>query len=438
MSSSSLASRMAVSASLPRMRADAARTVKVGFLAPLSGDVASWGEPGFQGCQIWSDWVNAAGGVAIGGSGYRVELIAYDCEYDPDLALQGARKLVHEDGVKFMMMLGGDTYPPVQNFLNRQRILASTLLPSDLSPDTPYLIAPCELHPVYVVTGVEWLSENRPHLRKAALCAQRDSLGLPSAATYRAAFEAAGIEVAKEVFFAVNDVNFAAIVAAMLTAEPDILCWDTAYEPFVHGLTEEAFKQGFTGQIISCTADDYRRLVNRTSREFMEGFIFQFPDFDDPALNGNTINIHKPNEFFETFNRRFPGSWSAVSWEYASILELWKSAVELASTAEPVSVLAAMKSGGSGKHAFGEAKWWGRELFGIDHALLGNWPVVEIHDGKARIIEFRSIPDWWAKNSEILIKHMRALGQMWDQRIAPAPAGDPVPSGKFLHRSAKA
>ena len=27
-----------------------------------------------------------------------------------------------------------------------------------------------------------------------------------------------------------------------------------------------------------------------------------------------------------------------------------------------------------------------------------------------------SIPDWWAKNGESMIKHMRDLGQMWDQR----------------------
>jgi len=336
-----------------------------------------------------------------------------------------------------LMMLGGDTYPPVQNYLNRHKILASTLLPSDLSPDTPYLIAPCELHPIYVVTGVDWLAENRPHLKKVAMCAQRDSLGLPSIATYRAAFEAVDIEVVKELFFAIADVDFPAIIASMLSAKPDILCWDTAYEPFVHALTEEAFKQGFKGQIISCTADDYARLVARTSARFMEGFIFQFPDFDDPALNNPRANFSRPNEFYETFNQRFRGNWSAVSWEYASILDLWKSAVESAGSIEPVSVLAAMKAGGVGKHAFGEARWWGHELFGIDHALLGDWPVVEIQSGKAKIVEFRSIPDWWAKNGAILERHMRALGQMWDQRVSPSPAADAVPGGKFLHRMAR-
>ena len=57
------------------------------------------------------------------------------------------------------------------------------------------LVAPCEVHPIYNVTGVEWLAENKPDLKTAVVCAQDDSLGKPSVATYLAAFEAAGIEV---------------------------------------------------------------------------------------------------------------------------------------------------------------------------------------------------------------------------------------------------
>ena len=64
----------------------------------------------------------------------------------------------------------------------------------------------------------------------------------------------------------------------------------------------------------------------------------------------------------------------------------------------------------------GEAEWWGKELFGIDNALVGNWPVVVIKDGKARIQQYKSIPAWWAKNKDLMIKHMTALNQMYFQR----------------------
>jgi len=105
-----------------------------------------------------------------------------------------------------------------------------------------------------------------------------------------------------------------------------------------------------------------------------------------------------------------------VSWEYASIMDLWKAGAEKAGSAEPDAVLAAMKEGGKGQHIFGEADWWGKDLFGIDNALVGNWPVVVIENGKATIKGFKSIPEWYAKHGDLLKKHMEAYGQMWNQR----------------------
>ena len=403
---------------LPKIAFGADKTIKIGFLAPLTGDVAAWGKPGLDGCLIWGDWVNAAGGLKIGGESYKVEFVAYDNEYDPGKARTGATKLIKEDGVKFIMMLGGDTWPGVQRVAEKEGMLFSTLLPSDLTPETTTLLAPCEVHPIYNVTGVEWLAENKPDLKSAVVCAQDDALGKPSVATYLAAFEAAGIDVIDDaLFFDPATTDFAPVMTKLLAQKPDILCLDTCYADYVHPLCEQAFQQGFKGQIISCTADFYPKIIEKTSKEFMEGFVFQFPDFDDPALNDAAVNFQRPNDFYAEYAKRYGESeWGAVSWEYASIMDLWADAAAKAGSAEPADVLTAMKAGGTGKHAFGDAKWWGKELFGIDNALVGNWPVVAIENGKAVIKEYRSIPAWWDKHGDLLVKHMNALGQLWSQR----------------------
>jgi branched-chain amino acid transport system substrate-binding protein len=403
---------------LQRFAFGAEKVVKIGFLAPLTGEVAAWGKPGLDGCRIWADWINAAGGIKIGDDAHKVEFVAYDDEYDPGKARTGAVKLIKEDGVKFIMMLGGDPWPGVSPVAQKEEMLVSTLLPSDLTPETTMLVAPCEVHPIYNVTGVEWLAENKPELKTAVICAQDDSLGKPSVATYLAAFEAAGIKVLGDpIFFDPATTDFAPIMSKMLANKPDIVCLDTCYTDYVHPLTEQAFQQGFKGQMISCTADFYPKMIDKTSKEFMEGFIFQFPDFDDPALNEPQINFKKPNEFYEEYKKRFgEGEWSAVSWEYASIMDLWSDAAQKAGTTEPKAVLEAMKAGGKGKHIFGEAEWWGKDLFGIDNALVGNWPVVVIENGKAKIKQYKSIPAWWAKHKDLMIKHMTALNQMYSQR----------------------
>ncbi len=407
----------AAAGSMPRMALAADKVIKIGFLAPLTGPVAAWGKPGLDGCEIWAERVNAAGGIKLSDGDYKVEFVGYDNEYDPAKARTGATKLIREDGVSFIMMLGGDTWPGVQPVADKTGMLFSTLLPSDLSPDTSTLIAPAEVHPIYNVTGVEWLAENKPELKTAVMCAQDDALGLPSVATYLAAFEAAGIEMQSDpLLFDPATTDFAPVVTKLISGNPDIVCLDTCYSDYVHPIAEQLFQQGYKGQIISCTADFYDQMIAKTSEEFMEGFIFQFPDFDDAALNADNINFEDPNGFFAEFNARFPGQWGAVSWEYASIMDLWKAAAEKAGSAEPDAVMAAMKESGTGKHAFGDASWWGQELFGIDNALVGDWPVVAIEGGKATIKEFRNIPAWYEKHGDLLIKHMKAYDQMWDQR----------------------
>ncbi|HXG80048.1 MAG TPA: ABC transporter substrate-binding protein [Methyloceanibacter sp.] len=416
--SSTAAVTLMAGVSVPKFAFAAEKVVKIGFLAPLTGEVAAWGKPGLDGCRIWADWVNEAGGVKIGEDTYKIEFVPYDDEYDPGKARTGAVKLIKEDGVQFIMMLGGDPWPGVSPVSDKENMLFSTLLPSDLTPETKKLVAPCEVHPIYNVTGVEWLAENKPDLKTAVICAQDDSLGKPSVATYLAAFEAAGIKVLGDpIFFDPATTDFAPIMSKMLALKPDIICLDTCYADYVHPLTEQAFQQGFKGQMISCTADFYPKMVEKTSKEFMEGFIFQFPDFDDPALNEPQINFKDPNGFFEEYKKRFgEDEWSAVSWEYASIMNLWTDAAQKAGTTDPEAVLKAMKDDGKGKHIFGEAEWWGKELFGIDNALVGFWPVVVIEDGKARIKQYKSIPAWWAKHKDLLIKHFEALGQMYYQR----------------------
>ena len=96
----------------------------------------------------------------------------------------------------------------------------------------------------------------------------------------------AGIELVHDAFFDVATTDFAPIVTAMLAANPDILFFDTAYPDFVNLLTEQAFQQGFKGQFVSCTLDSYPLIMEKTSKEFLESFVFQFPDsFSYTSIN---------------------------------------------------------------------------------------------------------------------------------------------------------
>jgi branched-chain amino acid transport system substrate-binding protein len=397
-------------AGLPtRIFAAGQKTVKLGMNIPMTGDYAPWGLPGLYGCQIVADDINAAGGVKIGDDNYMIEMVAYDHAYDTEKAVQGYKKLVLEDDVKMVMMLGGSTVASVLPWAQRKKMLTTTLLPSDITPKSEYLIATCESHPLYNVTGVEWLAENFPEAKTAAIVTNNDAeYGLQSAATYKAAFEVAGIDVVDVNLHGFDITDFAPIVSSVLAKKPDIFCMATSF--YVTPLMEQLFHQGFKGKIISCTLDYYDEIIAKTSKEFVNGTIFQFPDFDDPALNQEGINFPNPGDFDAKFRKDHPNDWSAVAWEYPAILLNWVEGAKAAGSIEPSKVLKALKSNKNPEFVFGGGQWWGSQMWGLDNAVVGRWPVVVIEDGKARIKEFRSLTNWLNKNNNVLVKHMKDLG----------------------------
>ena len=205
-----------------------------------------------------------------------------------------------------------------------------------------------------------------PDLKTAVICAQDDALGRPSVATYLAAFEAHGIDVLDTVFFDLSTTDFAPVMTSMLAKNPGrpvsrhLLCRLRA-SPVRAGRTSRATR----ARSISCTADFYEQIVEKTSKEFMEGFIF-------PSSRTSTIRPSRRKGSTSTIRAgstpstasagpvsgvRCPGSTRQS-------MDLWVQGAQRTGSVEPQDVLAGMKQGGEGKHAFGTAKWWGKELFG--------------------------------------------------------------------------
>lgn len=385
------------------------KTVKIGMNIPMTGDYAPWGLPGLYGCNIVADNINAAGGVNIGGENYNIEMVSYDHGYDTEKAVQGYKKLVLQEDVKMVMMLGGSTVASILPWAQRRKMLTTTLLPSDITEKSDYLLATCESHPLYNVTGVEYLAEHFPEAKTAAIVTNNDAeYGLQSAATYKAAFEVAGIDVVDVNLHGFDITDFAPIVSSVLAKKPDIFCMATSF--YVTPLMEQLYHQGYQGKIVSCTLDYYDEIIAKTSEEFVNGTVFQFPDFDDPMLNETGVNFPNPGEFDAKYRQLHPNDWSAVSWEYPAILLNWIEGAKAAGSIEPTDVLNALKSNDNPEFVFGGGKWWGSQLWGQDNAVVGRWPVVVIENGKARIKEYRSVANWLDKNKDVLIKHMQELG----------------------------
>ncbi|CUH63390.1 leucine ABC transporter subunit substrate-binding protein LivK [Thalassovita gelatinovora] len=101
---------------LGRSQALAQATVplKIGFISPVSGPLAGFGET--DGYILDRAREALAGGVTMNGTGYSVELLDRDTQSDPSRAGQLARELINSDGVDIMIAVSTpETINPVSD-----------------------------------------------------------------------------------------------------------------------------------------------------------------------------------------------------------------------------------------------------------------------------------------------------------------------------------
>jgi len=84
--------------------ADTEKIIYLGAAVSETGKFSREGKDTRQGYGVWLDWVNNEyGGIKVGDERYKVELIMYDDEGDPDTAARLVEKLISEDRVDFLL-----------------------------------------------------------------------------------------------------------------------------------------------------------------------------------------------------------------------------------------------------------------------------------------------------------------------------------------------
>ncbi len=107
------AASAAASAEAGGEAAEPAGTIKVGFVSPLTGPLAGFGEPDQWIVDTMGAWF-AANPIEAGGQSYNVEILLKDSQSDAKRAGEVAGELINQDGVDIVMAHGTpDTTNPV-------------------------------------------------------------------------------------------------------------------------------------------------------------------------------------------------------------------------------------------------------------------------------------------------------------------------------------
>ena len=196
-------------------------TIKIGLLAPLSGDGAVHGVPVGNAGQLAVDEINAAGGI----DGKMIELIPYDTKGDGPEAVNAYNKLNDQDEV--VAIVGGTYSGATLAFIDLavedgMPVLSPTATNPDVTLAGDNVFRACYTDAYQgVVAGsfaVGTLSAQTPAVLYDKGNAYSDGL----AVEYIAACEAAGLEVIVETY-AKGDADFSAQLTKIVDAGADAL-----------------------------------------------------------------------------------------------------------------------------------------------------------------------------------------------------------------------
>src|SRR5581483_7519348 len=90
----------------------------------LTGSLAKEGHLTQEGYEFWKNYINAHGGLKVGGKTYKFDIKYYDDESKNDTSAQLAERLIDQDHVNFILgPYGSGTSFSVAQMVERKKIL---------------------------------------------------------------------------------------------------------------------------------------------------------------------------------------------------------------------------------------------------------------------------------------------------------------------------
>jgi len=410
-------------------------TINIGFLAALSGPDAGWGLPGVTGNTIWIEAVNKTGGLLVGGKRYPLKMYKFDDEANASKALQGARQLVLEHDVKFINAIGGDPANATAPFLTKHKVIYASLVPTDMHPDRPYVVAGGDVTPqcnMFNALMAKMVLPSEKELGRPlryALTTQDDIMSRQVGAWEVGAAIAMGFEISYEKYFSVDTTDFAPIVTAIMATKPDVISLCEAWPEYQTLLWEQLYLQGFKGVVVQNYAD-WETNLTKIPPEYPAArhAIDSFPLMDDPWWGASSWQA----SFTRLWNAKYgPGAsedvhrrMTGIDWDHVVWLIPWCIGAQVAGEKTPGkwpsndAILAALREMSSFPTILGPGHMSGMEMFGIQNMIEQPVPM-NMFDLKAkdkRIVAHMNFEPWFRAIKPIVMKAVKDRGQYYTQR----------------------
>jgi branched-chain amino acid transport system substrate-binding protein len=289
--------------------AHAAEPIKIGFFAPLTGNLANFGERFRESVQLYEEQLNAAGGI----DGRKVEIIYEDDRNSPKEAASIAQKFANTPGLVFV----------VGSFSTTASLAAAPILTEAKIPQ----VSPSSSHPDFPKFSPYQFRQNTRQDKLAPLHAElvvdklkgkkiaipffQDDWGQTTANLTKAAIEQRGGEVVLIEPIAPNARDFRPLVSKIKSLNPDVIFLPVHYQE-ASAFVQQLRQAGVTTPIGSPDPLSNPKFVELAGKD-AEGILLYTSFFaDDPKV--------KPYvDAYKAKYNRLPDQYSALAYDSIAV-----------------------------------------------------------------------------------------------------------------------
>ncbi len=299
--------------------AGAAKTLKIGFNIPLTGDIPKVGEGSKFAAEMLKEEVNAAGGVKVGNETYQLQFIYEDNESKAESATAAALKLITQDQV--LAIIGPQASKqavPAGEIANsfQTPMISPWSTNPETTKDRPYVFRACFLDPFQGPVAAKFVTEEFGAKKAAVLYDIASDYPKGLAEFFKQAFEeihGPGSVVAFETF-TTKDRDFSAQLTNIIKSGADVLFTPQYYDE-VPLIVKQAHGLGWDKPIMGSDSWGSAELMTLCGDD-CKGLFFS-THYAAAGAKGAT------REFIEKYNAKhgyIPDDVAALTWDAIRLL----------------------------------------------------------------------------------------------------------------------
>ncbi|HOU15186.1 MAG TPA: ABC transporter substrate-binding protein [Anaerolineae bacterium] len=310
--------------------------IKVAILAPMSGDVATFGQSTRDGAMLAVEEWNAKGGI----DGKKIEVVVEDSQCNAEAAVSAANKVIDQDGVKFIIgEVCSSASIPVSEIATTKKIFQ--ISPTSTNPAVtvgesgtkPTIFRACFIDPFQGKVGAKFALEKLGAKTAAVFLDQGNDYVRGLAEVFITEFEKGGGKVVVKETYTGDDSDFSAILTKVKDANPDVLYLPDYYST-VNLIAAQAKEKGITAVMLGGDGWDSADL----DRAAVDGGYFtnHFSDQDTRPIVQDFVSKYKAKY------GAAPDALAALAYDAANILF---QGIDKTGKADPVAVAKTLETG---------------------------------------------------------------------------------------------